>query len=111
MEKGNKGIGNTLTKMLEALVCGVICGCIVSMTPSTLVVLMMLIPGGDRFYEPVITFACPLVTFLSVAFFCYLDFIRKPSHSGTEDDSPRSYKWSGFAGEILGSLFPIIVWL
>lgn len=104
-------VSKTIEKILENLVCGVIVGSVISMVPCILVILVMLMPGGDRFYELAITITCPLATLSSVAFFCYLDFIRKPSSAGTVDDDPKVYKWIGFFGETIGACFPIIVWL
>jgi hypothetical protein len=106
------GKGKAVEKILAPLVCGVIFGCVVSMTPCIiLIVVMVIIPGSDRFYEASISIACPLATLLSVVFFCYLEFIRKPRHSGTEDSTPGVYQWIGFAGEIIGACFPIVIWL
>jgi hypothetical protein len=71
----------------------------------------MLIPALSRFYETSIKAICILATSLSIVFFCYLDFIRKPDDSAVKDKDPKAYKWVGFIGEILGSFFPIIILL
>jgi len=95
--------------MLEAFVCGIIVSCIVSMTPCILGLLILLIPGLSRFYETSIKVICPLAVLSSIVLFCYLDFIRKTGDSGTKAEISLSYKFAGFAGEILGSFFPIII--
>jgi uncharacterized protein YqgC (DUF456 family) len=105
------GTGRALTKILENLVCGVIVGCIVSMTPCVLGVLIMLIPALSRFYETSIKVICILATSSSIMLFCYLDFVRKPDDSAVKDKDSKAYKWVGFVGEIFGSFFPIIILL
>ena len=101
-----------MAKILGNFLCGLIAGCILSMVPFViLVVIVMLIPGGNQFDKFGVAISYPIATVLSIVFFYYLSFARESGRSGPEDDSSRGPKRIIFVGEVLGSFSPIAIWL